>query len=230
MKKILLTIFIAISINSLGQNWTNYQVDSILTLAIPDNYKVTDTLGQRLTTARIDNGLILVSALANEGEIATNIQNEAELIRFYKGFEKGHLNSQHGQAIKDEIVENSGLKMFRFSYKASMNGEVQIRHCLVVFVNEKMYAVNFWEVESMTNDMSATREKLFSSLKFPTNPGLKNQMTNKGDEERKVKQGELIGQITIFGLIIGLAIWRTKRAKKKRVMAPKIKKPGNSYL
>ena len=99
-----------------------------------------------------------------------------------------------------------------------------------MFVNEKMYSVNFWEVESMTNDMSATREKLFSSLKFPPNLGLKNQMTNKAEEGREVKQGELIGQITIFGLIIGLTIWFTKRAKKKRVMAPKIKKPGNSYL
>jgi hypothetical protein len=225
MKKILLPIFIAISINSFGQNWTNYQVDSILTLTIPDNYKVTDKMGHRMTTARIENGLIMVSSLANEGEIATNVQNEGELIRFYKNFEKGYLKSQHGQAIKDEIVENSGLKMIRFSYKASMNGELQIRHCLSVFVNEKMYAVNFWEIESMTNDMSATREKLFSSLKFPTNPGLKNQMTNKAEEEKKVKQGELIGQITIFGLIIGLTIWFTKREKKKRVMAPKIKKP-----
>lgn len=225
MKKILLTIFIAITISSFGQNWTNYQVDSILTLTIPENYKVTDTLGQRIITARIDNGMIQVFALANEGEIATNVKNEGELIRFYKGFTKGYINSQHGQAIKDEIVENSGLKMIRFSYKASMNGELQIRHCLSVFVNEKMYAVNFWEIESMTNDMSAPRERLFSSLKFPPNLGLKNQMTNKGEEERAVKQGELIGKITIFGLIIGLAIWQTIKAKKKRVMAPKIKNP-----
>jgi hypothetical protein len=224
MKNILLAIFIAISINSLGQNWTDQQVDSTLTLMLPDNYKVIDTLGRRIISARIENGFVFTSILPNTGEVSINVQSEDELIKSYKGLEKGCIKSQHGQLIKDEIIENSGLKMIRFSYKASMNGERLVCHCVSAFVNEKMYSVSFAEVESMTNEMSATREKLFSSLRFSPGLGLKNQMSNKGEEEKEINQGYLIGQITILGLIIGLVYWGSKKGKKKRVMSP-IKKP-----
>jgi len=228
MKNILLAIFTAISINSFGQDWTNYQVDSTLTLTIPDNYKARDTMGQRVITAEIDNGLILISSLPNAGEVAMNVESEEQLLKVYKGLVTGYINRQHGQLIKEEIIENSGLKMIRFSYKTAMAGEKQIRHCLSVFVNEKMYSVNFWEVESLTNELAKQREKLFSSLRFSSKVGLKNQMSYKPENDKEYNQGLLLGKITM-ALIIGVIFWFSRRGKKKRADAKiKFKQPQNN--
>lgn len=224
MKNILLAIFIAISINAVGQTWTDVQVDSLLTINLPDNYKTRDTLGQHLISAQTDNGMIIISTLPNAGETAINVQSEDELIRSYKEIEKGAIIEQQGQLIKDEIFENSGLKMIRFSCKASMHGEWQIRHCVLAFINEKMYSVIFAEVESMTNEVSATREKLFSSMKFAPNLGLKNQLSDKAEVEQKEAQGRLLGYITIFALIVGIVLWSKKKGKKKKVKAPAVMK------
>lgn len=222
MKNILLAIFTAISISSFGQVWTNYQVDSMLTLMIPGSYKVRDTLGQRVITAEIDNGLILVSMLPNAGETSMNVESEEDLLKMYKGFTNGYIKSQQGQLIKEEIIDKSGLKMVRFSFRAEMGGEKQIWYCESVFVNEKMYSINFGEAEPLTNEMAALREKLFLSLRFSSKPGLKNQMSYKPENDKEYNQGLLLGKITI-GLLIGLAIWVSIKRNKKRVSA---KLPG----
>jgi hypothetical protein len=218
MKNILLAIFSAISISSFGQVWTDYQADSMLTLMIPDSFKVRDTLGQRVITAEIANGLILVSIRPNSGETSMNVESEEDLLKMYKGF----IKSQQGQLIKEEIIDKSGLKMVRFSFRTEMGGEKQIRHCESVLINEKMYSINFWEVESLTNEMAALREKLFLSLRFSSKAGLKNQMSYKPENDKEYNQGLLLGKITI-ALLIGLAIWFSRRGKNKKVSA---KLPG----
>jgi hypothetical protein len=78
-------------------------------MAIPDNFEITDTLGQRVITSQVDNGLILVTVLENKGKTAITVRNEKELIDSYKGFQKGAINSQKGELIKDEIIEMYGL-------------------------------------------------------------------------------------------------------------------------
>jgi hypothetical protein len=104
-----------------------------------------------------------------------------------------------------------------------MGEERQIRHCIVVFVNEKTYSINFWEVESLTNEMADIREKLFSSLKFPMNLGLNNQKSYSIEGTRSYNVGYLVGQILGFGLMIGLVIvvvrWVSKKVKKKSTNA-----------
>lgn len=223
MKNFLLAISIAISINSFGQTWTDVQVDSLLTINLPDNYKTMDTLGQRMTSAKTDHGMIIISILPIAGQTTNTIQSEDELIKSYKEIEKGGIDEQQGQLIKDEIFENSGLKMIRFSCKASPNGERQIRHCVLAFVNEKFYSVIFAEVESRTNETSAAREKLFSSMRFAPNLGLKNQMSDKSKETKEEAQGRLLGYITIFALIAGIVLWPKRKKKGKRIKAPAIK-------
>ena len=104
MNKVLLTILTLISINSFGQQWSEYQVDSTLTLMLPDNYEVRDTLGQRVVTSRVDNGIIIISILPNGGQTAINVQSEQELIKSYKDMRQGIINSQSGQLIKEEIM------------------------------------------------------------------------------------------------------------------------------
>ena len=234
MNKLLIAILTAISISGFGQQWSEYQVDSTLALVLPDNYQVRDTLGQRVITARIDNGLILISILPNSGQTAINVQNEKELINSYKGLREGLINSQGGQLIREEIIEIGGLKLIRFSFHATMGEEKQIRHCVAAFVNEKTYSINFWEVESMTNEMTADREKLFSSLRFPTGLQLKNQMSNSIEGSRSFNVGYLIGQILGYGLMLGLLIalvvWVSKKVRRKSTNAQSSRRPRQFSL
>jgi hypothetical protein len=66
--------------------------------------------------------------------------------------------------------------------------------------------------------MSATREKLFSSLRFSPKLGLNNQMSYKPERDRAHNQGLLLGKITIFALLIGLGLG-SQKGKKKRANA-----------
>ena len=223
MRKILIAILTILSINSFGQQWTKYQVDSTLTLTVPDNFEVTDTVGQRVITAQVDNGLILVTVIPNEGKNAINIQDEKELLDSYKGFQKGLIESQKGQLIKEEIIEKNGLKFIRFSFRATMGDEKQIRHCLGIFVSKKIYSLNFWELASMTDEMTDVRESFFSSLILPTNLTLKNQLNDSIEGSRAYRIsyfiGYSLGLVVIFGLIILILIWITKKVRRKSTNA-----------
>jgi len=140
MNRISTTILILISINSFGQQWTDYKIDSNLTVQIPENFEVMDTLGQHIIRARVDNALIMIQRIPNKGEQVTNIQDKSDLIENYKGFQNGIIESQKGKLKNQEIIEKDGLQLIRFSYYATMGEEKQIRHCLGVFINESWYA------------------------------------------------------------------------------------------
>jgi hypothetical protein len=111
-----------------------------------------------------------------------------------------------------------------FDFLSGRKWEVKNRSGIAksVLINEKMYSINFWEVESLTNEMAALREKLFLSLRFSSKAGLKNQMSYKPENDKEYNQGLLLGKITI-ALLIGLAIWFSRRGKNKKVSA---KLPG----
>ena len=218
MKNILLTLFIAISINSFGQDWTDFQVDSVLTLKLPDNYKINDTLGVKVISAAIENAMITIAILQNAGENAFDIKNEKELLEEYESLKKGYIKSNHGQLIKDQIIESSGLKMIRFSFHAEIAGEKQVMHYIAVIVNDKTYAINFTEVESQSGEMAKSREMVLSSMKFAPGLRLNNQLSTKGADEKAYNQGLLLGKITI-GLVIALVVGLSIRSKKKKANA-----------
>lgn len=222
MKKIILTILTVVSISSFGQQWSEYQVDSTLTLMLPGNIELRDTLGQQVIKSTIDNGMIIISVIPNSGR-TLNVKTQDDLINWYNDFSKGFVNSQKGQLIKDEIIEDSGLKMIRLSFNATLGNEKQVRHCLAIFVNDKIYAINFWEPESLTKEMTHTREQLFSSLRFPTNPGLANQMSYSKEIPRGIYYGALVRRILQYvllpGLVILIIVWIIKQVRKQSTSA-----------
>lgn len=213
MKTILSIIFILVSLNGFAQQWTEYKVDSNLTVTIPDNFVAIDTLEQHIIKAQISNALILIQRMANLGKTATSIQSKNELIKNYEEFQKGAVESQHGKLIDQQMLEKNGVQMIQFSFSASMGKEKQIRHFLVAFLNEKWYSISFWEVEALTSELKAERNKLFSSVKFLPSVGLKNQMTG-GD--LAYRSGYLFGKIIIYTLIIVGVVALIRLVSKKR--------------
>jgi uncharacterized membrane protein YciS (DUF1049 family) len=75
----------------------------------------------------------------------------------------------------------------------------------------------------MTDEMTPTRERLFSSIKLSSSLTAKDQMSYSLEGSRSYNVGYLVGQILGYGLMIGLLIigirWITKRGKKKSTNA-----------
>jgi hypothetical protein len=219
MKKFLFTILTFITLHCSAQEWIEYKFDDNLTVDIPENSTIIDTLGQHLVRAVLDNAVIVIQRLPNTGETATNIKDKEELIKNYEGFQQGVVGSQHGKLINQKFHERQGLQVTEFSYSASMAEEQQLRYSLVVFLNENWYTVNFWEIESASAESKNDRDRLFSSIKFPAGQSLKNQLSNVKEGSRAYKLGAIIGRAVFFALIMGIIvaiIIVASRRKKKR--------------
>jgi hypothetical protein len=218
MKKILLTLFVLQTISCFGQKWTELVVDDNLTISIPENYQITDTLGQRIIMVQVDNGLIQISRIPNKGNIATNISNETILTEFYQGLQKGIVNSSKGELLSSESQVLDKLKLIKFSYKVKIGDELQIHDCLGLFLNDNTYLIQFWHLESMTNELKEIRDKLFSSLKTSSSFTLKNQLSDSREKSSSFNKGYIIGKflgpIIIIGILVYFLYWINKRRKK----------------
>ncbi|MFN7495559.1 MAG: hypothetical protein ACK5RG_21745 [Cyclobacteriaceae bacterium] len=220
MKIGLAVIISMVSITCYGQEWASYQVDSMLTVSLPGNIEEMDSLGQRLISAYVDNGIIFINVRKNEGELAFNMSNEKELLACYKGFQRGYTKSITSKMIKQEIIDQHGLKLSRFSCRAMMGDEVQLRHCLCVFLKGKVYSINFWELESATNEMTEVREKFFASVILPIGLTIEDQFNDRVEGSLAYKVGYYVGYIGVLilflGGIVGVIVWVVRRNQKKQ--------------
>jgi len=219
MNSILSASLILISTHLFGQQWPEYRVDSTLTVRIPENIVVLDTLGQHILRAQIDNALIMIQRLPNTGEQAASIQSKNDLIDNYKGFQRGLVESQKGKLKNQKIFQKDGLELIHFSYYATRGEEQQLRHCLTVFINGAWYSVHFWELATMTDELAEEREQLFSSVTFPPGVNLKNQMSASIEGSRMYNRGFLIGKtlgyILMLVLAVVSAIWISRAVNRK---------------
>ena len=234
MRRILLTLLTLLAIDGFGQTWIDYKVDDNLTVSIPDNFTVMDTLGQTIIRSSIDNALVMIQRIPNKGETAAVIQFEENLIKAYEGFQNGIIRSQKGKLKSQQWIEKSRVQLNEFSYYASQGEEKQIRHCLALFINNYWYAIQFWEVESMTDELAAEREKLFSSIRLPEGVSRENQTSN-GDVklivDRRLSAYQVgyygamfLGFNLIVGFVVGAVLVILKIARRKKTSTTTLEK------
>jgi hypothetical protein len=218
MKKILIIFLTLLATYGFGQTWVEYKVDDNLTVKIPDNFQMNDTLGQHIIQARLTNALIMIQRIPNGGE--TVVQFSEDLTKAYEEFQTGILTSHKGKLKSQRWIENSRVQLNEFSYYATFGEEKQIRHCQVLFLNDYWYAIQFWEVESMTYELAADRELLYSSITLPKDVSRENQTSTGGPNRRNLgnatayQAGYFGAMILGVNLIAGLIIWAFVTIKK----------------
>lgn len=204
MRKIILAFLTLLATQGFAQEWIDYMVDDNLTISLPANFTLMDTLGQRVMHARIDNALIMVQRIPNKGEEAVVVQFEADLIKAYEEFQNGIIRSQNGKLKSQEWVEISRVQLNKFSYQATMGEEKQLRHCLTLFINDYWYAIQFWEVESMTGDLASEREKLFTSVKLREGVSRENQTSDGNGNESTASAYYYVAIFIVVNVIVGI--------------------------
>ena len=221
MKKFFSAILVLITTNCFAQQWIDYKLDSVLSVSIPSNFRVVDTLGQKVTACHIEHAIIIITETINKEETGVNIKNEENLDHYYKGLQKGFVeSSKDGQLIDSKIINISGLKLLSFSLFATLHNQKQIRYCEAIFVNNKTFMINFWEFQPQTNEAESEKDKLFSSLKFSKELTISNQMNYAVENTASYKFGyligSLIGYVFIIGLIIFLIVWGVRKVTSKK--------------
>lgn len=218
MRHLILTLLTLASLNCFGQKMIEYKIDDKLTINLPDNFMVFDTLGQRIIKSTFDNGLIIISKAAIDRKTSVNINDEKELIEFYNGIEKGVIGASQGDLISERIIEINKLKLTRFSYRAKMGEEIQIRDYLGLLLNDSIYSFHFWQLESKTSELKRKNEDFFISLKIKSGLSLKNQFTNGETSSYKLGYsiGRLFGYVFVLGTLALIIVLILKRKKNTR--------------
>jgi hypothetical protein len=219
MKKFLLPIALLYAVCSYGQSWQKQKFDDNLTISIPDNYVLIDTLGQHFMKAVLNNAIILVQRMPNSGSYATPVHSKEQLKETYLGYQAGVIKSQNGNLVRQQWIEQDGFLLTRFVYSAMAGEEKQLRHCVTILLNDNWYSVNFWEVEALSSSLTTERETLFSSLRLPIGQGLENQMSKATEGTGAYKFGYRTGQLLVLmmvaSVVVGIIYLITRKKKRQ---------------
>lgn len=223
MKAFFLLVSICFSTILFSQNFTQVSLDNFVSVVLPNEYTQSDTLGQHLVRAEMNEAVAVVSSLPYDENAALQVKSEKNLTELYKGFVKGAVQAPNGVLLSEEVVEIGGLKALRFSARMDFAGAERIYHCLAVYLNRTMYSINIFEELGANEESIAERERILSSLTFAEGITLANQMVQSGTpEEESEALAHRLGSILGYVLVLALFIWGILAlVKRKKSSSPK---------
>ncbi|OEK04945.1 hypothetical protein [Roseivirga misakiensis] len=215
----LLAYLLIIQGNQSSLNWERIYIDESLSVELPENHQVIDTLGQVVYLAETDYSIITLSSVLESslpsGESIPSNSIE-ELNKFYDGFEKGTTNSKNGRITESEriVLDSLVARTFRADYP---NGET-ILNQLVVVRDRIYFAATRFNTENLDHARSES-SRYFSSFQLNVDPNkqLKNQST---DHSIAYKVGYFIGKsigYLVIPLVIVIVVVILRKVRKKRV-------------
>jgi hypothetical protein len=178
MRTVILIVLVLCARNSFSQDWVDYSHDSTLVVTMPYYHYEREMNGLLLSSAKIEGGVIVVSHMPDGPSIQYNIRDTTDLRHAYYIFRDELVKTQHGKLIKSRLIEKDRLKWIHFVDQGSVEGIDQKIHNLVVFVNDGMYSLTFFEMGPSSREKDEAREKIFRSARIT--PGItKKQISSK---------------------------------------------------
>lgn len=211
MRTTLLFIFgILIGFIHAQENWTQYKLDSNLTVEIPENYVIKDTLDKKTVEARTESANIYIVRLyvGDKNDSNTPILDQDDLIKYYKKLCKGALTELKSNDYKINIHMMDSLLAVYLDCNMTVENQNQTRYMEFIRIHNMVYAVIFAEVQGSTELNKPTREKLFNSIIFRTNLKLTDQFNfaEQHKQSNAYKAGFIAGKLFFWLLIIGLPL------------------------
>ncbi len=120
MKAAFITLLFLLSLNSSSQQLVKYTIDQDASVLLPENSVVTDSVGQKMIKGTI-GGVNIVFLKAKEQNTKVVLEEEADLIDFYIGFQKGYAKSVNGKIVTHKIIDVGHLKGSLFKCQSKIN-------------------------------------------------------------------------------------------------------------
>lgn len=216
MQKFLVVIFLLVTCSSYSQEWTNYAVDPVLSVTIPRDHEVTDTLTRKVVTAYLEGATLVVLVIRHDSDAPIVIQNRNDLVAFYQEFQKSLIASRDGQRVRDEIMELDGLVASRFSFDALLNDLPHRIHCTAFFADGKTYVITFQELASLSDDIAPIRENFFSSLTVKPGMSINDQLYYHDEDTWPYRIGYWIGYTVVSALVLIGIVWLARQFRQHK--------------
>lgn len=216
MKSIFITLLLFFSLNSSSQQLVKYTIDNDVSIDLPKNSVLTDSLDQKMIKGNID-GVNVILVRAKEKNEKFFLKDEADLIDFYAGFRKGYSKSVNGKVVNEKILVIDHLKASEFQCKSKMNNLNITIDCLVVFLNNYAYTIQFFYTGSSNESYLTQKKAILSSLKFREGLNINHQLNNSLENTLAYKIGKIIGYFLGIAVLVILILVIVKKTKKKKL-------------
>lgn len=212
-------ILIALSLwaNRFSQEWVEYNHDSTLIVSMPYYHYEREMNGLLLSSAKIEGAVIVVSHMPDGPSTQYNIRDTTDLRHAYNIVRDELVKTQHGKLITSRFIEKDRMKWIHFVDRGSIEGVDQIIHNLVVFVNDGMYSLTFFEMGPSSPEKDEAREKIFGSARIASGVS-KKQISSKfypaPSPFNTLLPTKLIVGVGI-GILIAVAFFLIRHKKRK---------------
>lgn len=213
MKVLFLIIVSSLNLFS-QQDWINYNIEDYISIKLPTEPVVFDTLGTTTISSETDYYIIVLSKMSNNSKVNVRISSEDELAKFYEGVVNGYLKSTKGELVDKILSKIANLKTVNYSIRLVRENENRIYFIQSVFVKNCMYTFQFLQLEDDNKELKETRDKFFNSIIISQSLNLQDQITVY-EESNSYNLGYLFGQIFFYLLLISIPIIFIVRRKRK---------------
>lgn len=216
MKKLLLLTFFFCTTIGFSQNLVPYKVSEDVSINMPENYKVTDTLTQKITKGTIDNAVVIVMKSIQK-DTTTTIESKEDLLTYYKEAQKGFLTGLKGKFLKREFLEIDKKIVLKLNCEKVINGKTQYFENYMFILNNYTYTLMFVSLLPNDTNLESQKGKILASLKFKPGLTIHNQFNKYDESTFAYKLGKLIGAFVVYGAFVaGLVYLIIQNRKRKR--------------
>jgi hypothetical protein len=207
MKKILLIFsIIAFTVSAYSQGLKPVKIDSLVTVALPTDVQVKDTLQQKIFSGNGSLGYMIVIRSKNNNK---PLEKEKDLNNVFKEY-MTKLQGQSDGSILDQRDTTIGkLKAKVFGLETKSDNGVELRNFTILYTKEATYTFEYVYPQERKDLVKDETKAFFGSIKTSADLERTDQYTNTASSGG-------VSKIVIFGggglvlLLVGYFIYRKK--------------------
>ncbi|MCC8409750.1 hypothetical protein LJ707_12495 [Mucilaginibacter sp. UR6-1] len=217
MKKIALFILgiMAFSFAASAQELKPIKIDSVVSVNLPVEHEVKDTLGQKIYSGSGSLGYMVVIRSSNGNN--KPLEKEKDLNNVFKEYIKKVQGQSSGSVLNARDTTIGNLKARIFALEADNGSGVELRDFAVIYTKDATYTFEYMYPESRKDLVKAENKAFFSSIK--TSEALQRTDQYVNTEPSGVSQ---TGKIAIYGggaLLLGLIAFFVFRKREQTALS-----------
>lgn len=206
--------FINFSTKSFGQQLVPYQISKDVSIQIPQEFIIVDTLDQNIIRATLEDEVLLI---INSGKkSASSIEDRDELLKFYEDFQTGMLDETKGELITKSFIQINGLYFLKSSFRTKISSTDKIWHNYLLLLDKTSYTFILMGSPGNTKNTKFFEEKIIPSIKFRKGLNRENQFNTNTEDSPAYNIGKLAGTLSVYGLAGGLILFFILRKRKSK--------------